>query len=259
MYATERRELIERVLHEDGRIVVTEVAARLGVTTETVRRDLLVLEEAGILRRVHGGAVAAERGSLAEASLRERTAQHGAAKSAIAARALRALGDVFTGSLLLDAGTTTGALAAILPRRLAGTGAEVVTHAVALAAELAGVDGLGLTTLGGRVRSITGAAVGSSTVAEIDRLRPDVAFVGTNGLSAGFGLSTPDPSEAEVKRAIIASARRVILLADASKFGVETLVQVARLDEIDVLVTDMAPEAELAEALEAAGVEVWLA
>jgi DeoR family fructose operon transcriptional repressor len=86
-----------------------------------------------------------------------------------------------------------------------------------------------------------------------------VAFIGTNALSAGFGLSTPDPEEAAVKRAIVRAARRVILLADSSKFAVETLEQFATLAEVDLLVTDQAPEGPLAEALTEAEVEVWTA
>ena len=259
MYATERRQFIEQVLRDDQRIVAADIARRLDVTTETVRRDLAALEQAGVLRRVYGGAVSAERGSLAESDLRDRVAQHSTAKRAIAARALDALGERFTGSIMLDAGTTTGALVELLPPRLVGSSAEVVTHAPALASELAGSAGVSLTTIGGRVRGLTGAAVGSGAVAAIERLRPDVAFIGANGISADFGLSTPDPAEAEVKRAIAESARRAVALVDSSKFGAETLVQFARLDAIDLLVTDREPDGRLAAALAASGTEVWIA
>jgi DeoR family fructose operon transcriptional repressor len=259
MYATERRGLIERSLLEEPRVSVAELAERLSVTTETVRRDLGVLERAGVLRRVHGGAVRAGEGSLAEADLRERSGRSGAAKRAIAARALTALGEGFTGSLLLDAGTTTAALAELLPARLAGIRVEVVTHSVMLAAVLSMPGGLALSSIGGRVRDTTGAAVGASTVASIEALRPDVAFIGSNGVSAGFGLSTPDPDEADVKRAIVRAARRVVLLADASKFGRESLQRFARFDDVDILVTDREPDGALADALEAAGTEIWIA
>ncbi|GGH36283.1 DeoR/GlpR family DNA-binding transcription regulator [Microbacterium album] len=259
MYATERRQFIERVLVDEQRVAVADLATRLGVTTETVRRDLATLEQAGALRRVHGGAVAADRGSVAEADLRERLNRAGAAKHAIAARALDALGRGFTGSVLLDAGTTTGAVADQLPGRFAPAAVHVVTHSVVLAAGLTAAGFPALTTIGGRVRGVTGAAVGAGTVAAIDALRPDVAFLGANGLSATFGASTPDPEEADVKRAIIRAARRVVLLADASKFGEESLQRFARLDELDVLVTDRAPGGALAGALRDADVEVWIA
>jgi DeoR family transcriptional regulator, fructose operon transcriptional repressor len=106
---------------------------------------------------------------------------------------------------------------------------------------------------------VTAAAVGAHTVRAIGQLRPDIAFIGTNGLSATFGLSTPDPEEAAVKTAIIQSARRIVLLADAAKFGEELLVSFARLDEIDVLVTDTPPTGALSEALADADVEVRVA
>ena len=124
---------------------------------------------------------------------------------------------------------------------------------------LAGAPGIGLTAIGGRVRGLTAAAVGAQTVDAISRLRPDLAFIGTNGLSATFGLSTPDPDEAAVKRAIISAARRVVVLADADKFDAELLISFARLDDLDILATDAAPGGELAERLEAADVEVWVA
>ena len=109
------------------------------------------------------------------------------------------------------------------------------------------------------MRGLTAAAVGAQTVDAISRLRPDLAFIGTNGLSATFGLSTPDPDEAAVKRAIISAARRVVVLADADKFDAELLISFARLDDLDILATDAAPGGELAERLEAADVEVWVA
>lgn len=259
VYATERHEQIERVLAAEGRVSVVDLAQRFSVTTETIRRDLDHLDSAGALRRVHGGAVAVERASTRESSLPERLRRHSMAKSLIARRALDALGDGFRGSVLLDAGTTTAAVAAELAPRLAATPIELVTHSLTLAHQLAAVPGASLTLIGGRVRGLTAAAVGSETVRAIAGLRPDVAFVGTNGVSAGFGLSTPDPDEAAVKRAIVQSARRVVVVADSEKFGAELLVEFASLREIDVLVTDAAPDAPLAAALDDAGVEVWVA
>lgn len=259
MYATERRELIEQLLSAEGRVSVIELATRFDVTTETIRRDLDSMESEGSLRRVHGGAVPADRASTRERSLTERAAHHGAAKIAIGRRALDALGDGFTGSVFLDAGTTTAAVAAQLESRLSATRIEVVTHSLTLGSSLAAVPGASLTFVGGRVRGLTAAAVGADTVRAIAGMRPDVAFVGTNGVSAGFGLSTPDPDEAAVKRAIVDAARRVVVVADAEKLGAELLVSFAALSDIDVLVTDAAPGAELAAALDEAGVEVWVA
>lgn len=257
MYAMERQELIERLLDDDGRVSVVELARRFDVTTETVRRDLDQLESAGALRRVHGGAVAIERPSTTEPSLSERELRHGAAKAAIARRALQAVPE--RGSVFFDAGTTTASVARELAPRIAGSRLEVVTHALTVGAALAATPQVSLTLIGGRVRGLTAAAVGADTVRAIESLRPDVAFLGTNGLSAGFGLSTPDPDEAAVKTAIVRAARRVVAVADGDKLGRELLVSFAPLAAIDVLVTDAAPPPALAAALADAGVEVWVA
>lgn len=259
MYATERQELIERLLVEEGRVSVVGLSRRFDVTTETVRRDLDLLEQAGALRRVHGGAVPAERASTNEPSLGDRQHRHTAAKSAIARRALDALDEGFRGSVYVDAGTTTAALAAQLAPRLGGRPIDVVTHALPIATTLAAVPQSSLTIIGGRVRGLTAAAVGADTVHAIGSLRPDIAFLGANGLSADFGVSTPDPDEAAVKTAIVRAARRVVVVADAEKLGRELLVSFARLADLDVLVTDAAPDAALAAALSDADVEVWIA
>lgn len=261
MYATERHEFIDRLLREEGRVSVVDLARRLDVTTETVRRDLNLLENEGQLRRVHGGAVPVGRGSTAETPVAERMLQHADAKDAIARRALAALAPGFRGSVFLDAGTTTAAVAAALPAHLAAIGgrADVVTNSTPIAYALAAAPEVSLTVIGGRVRGVTAAAVGADTVRTIEALRPDVAFVGTNGLSADFGLSTPDPDEAAVKAAIVRVARRVVVVADAAKFDAELLVHVAPLSEIDVLVSDAAPGGELAAGLSDADAEVWVA
>lgn len=127
-----------------------------------------------------------------------------------------------------------------------------------IAATLSRNPDIELHLLGGRVRGITAAAVGPVTLAQLAELRPDIAIVGTNGISARFGLSTPDPDEAAVKHAMIASARRSIVVADASKFGVETLTRFARLAQVDVLITEQPPTGALAAALRKAEVEVVL-
>ncbi|MDQ0647374.1 DeoR family fructose operon transcriptional repressor [Microbacterium natoriense] len=264
MYAVERQQRIERILVEEGRVAVVDLAHRFDVTTETVRRDLAVLEEAGSLVRVHGGAVAKDADSTSEPTVVERASRHGAAKNAIAERALTALGPGFHGSVFIDAGTTTAAVAAGLAERLSAVQQgsrpiEAVTHSLTIAPALAATDDVSLTVVGGRIRGITAAAVGVETVSAIRRLRPDVAFIGTNGVSADFGLSTPDPDEASVKTAIVQSARRVIVVADASKHDRELLMTFASLEDIDVLVTDAEPPAALGAALADAGVEVWIA
>ena len=255
LYAHERHRAITDRVAQDGRVGVSEIASTLGVTTETVRRDLAALERAGLLRRVHGGAVSTASLAGAEPGLADRDVQHAPQKDRIARAALDLL-PASGGSILLDAGTTTGRLASLLPtdRQLL-----VLTHAVPLAARLAGVPGIALHLLGGQVRGTTQAAVGPDTVRSLADLRADVAFLGTNALAPGHGLSTPNVDEAAVKRAMVAAGRQVVVLADSSKLGRDHLVRFATVSDIDVLVTDDGITPRTARALAADGVDVVIA
>lgn len=255
MYAEERQQAIADLVAQRGRLSVNALAAEYAVTTETVRRDLSVLERAGILRRVHGGAVPAAALTALESRVGERDLAHADEKDRIAKRAL-ALLPTTGGSVILDAGTTTARLAMMLPRDLQLT---VVTNAVPIAARLAGSPSVDLHLLPGKVRPTTHAAVGEETVAALSRLRADVAFVGTNGISAGHGLSTPDHAEAAAKRAMVDGAHTVVVLVDSSKIGQEHMVRFADLADIDVVVTDAGIEDADRDELEAQDVEVVIA
>ncbi|MGW9413698.1 DeoR/GlpR family DNA-binding transcription regulator [Arthrobacter cupressi] len=263
MFAEERQQLISGLVAELGRVSVTDLAERFSITTETVRRDLAALESAGSLRRVHGGAVPSDRLSTREESVGERAIQRPSEKLRIAQAALALIPEDSSGSILLDAGSTTETLAGLLAaqRGNGGNAGElvVITHAIPIAAKLSGNPGIALQILGGRVRGLTQAAVGQSTVDSASRLRPDIAFVGANGIHATFGFSTPDPEEAAVKAAFVTSARRVVVVADSSKLDAETLVQFAALKDVDTVITDREPSEELSAALAEAGVDVVLA
>lgn len=255
MYAEERQQSMATLISKRGRLSVAQLAEQFAVTTETVRRDLSTLDRMGLVRRVHGGAVPASSLTVIEAGVSERDQANIAAKEAIATAALALLPPPDS-VVVIDAGTTTLRLAAALPRdhRLI-----VVTHAVPVASRLAGLPQIELHLLPGRVRPTTHAAVGVDTVAALQDLRADVAFVATNGLTVGHGLTTPDRDEAATKRAMVACARQTIVLADSSKIGVETAVRFAALDQVDVLVTDSDIEGHDQQAIEQGGVEVVLA
>jgi DeoR family transcriptional regulator, fructose operon transcriptional repressor len=255
MYAEERQQAIAQLVNERGRMSVNQLAREYDVTTETVRRDLSTLERLGLVRRVHGGVVPPASLSFIESGLRERDEVNTEVKERIARAALDRL-PPSGGTIVLDAGSTTSRLASLLPPEL---GLTVITHAVPIAARLAGQRQIDLRLLPGRVRPTTQAAVGADTVAALGELRVDVAFLGTNGVTARHGLTTPDPDEAAVKRALIASGRRVVALTDASKFGVETAVRFAAPGEVDVLVTDSGISSADRRALTKAGIEVVVA
>ncbi|MGV9797631.1 DeoR/GlpR family DNA-binding transcription regulator [Mycobacterium sp. NPDC003449] len=255
MYAEERQQAIATLVMSRGRASVAELAQTYDVTTETVRRDLAVLDKAGVLRRVHGGAVPTSTLHLVEPGVGERETTHADQKDAIAAAAV----DFFplTGaSVLLDAGTTTARVAAQLPTDRELT---VVTNSVPIAARLATLPSVTLQLLGGRVRGLTQAAVGEPALRVLDALRVDVAFIGTNGITTRHGLSTPDSDEAAVKRAMVRAANYVVVTADSSKVGREDLVSFATIGSVDALVTDSGIGAADRGQLTEHGVEVVVA
>lgn len=252
MYAEERQGAIARLITERGRVSVNDLAEEFTVTTETVRRDLTALSRTGIVRRVHGGAVPVRSVLASETGVAERDSRRGAEKDRIARAVLEFL-PPRGGSVVFDAGTTTGRIAALLPH---DTHLTAVTNSLPTGLRLSSLPGINLHMLGGQVRTITQAVIGAEAVTTLSTLRCDVAFIGTNGVSLDHGLSTPDAQEAEVKRAMVSSARLVVVAADSTKIDAESLHRFASLDAVDVLVTDTDINAGAADQLRALGVEV---
>ncbi|GAA4083812.1 DeoR/GlpR family DNA-binding transcription regulator [Nonomuraea soli] len=250
MYPEERQQEILRRAREAGRVDVVVLAEALEVTTETIRRDLTVLERAGVLRRVHGGAIPVERLGF-EPGLAVRDEVMTAEKERIAKAALAELPD--DGSVIIDAGSTTGRLAQVLP---ADRELTVVVNSPPLASVLATRGNLTVIMLGGRVRGRTLATVDDWALRPLADLHVDVAFMATNGCSIANGLTTPDPAEAAIKRAMIAASERSVLLADHTKFGNTYFARFAALQEIDMVITDAGLDLTLAAELSAAGLEV---
>jgi DeoR family fructose operon transcriptional repressor len=250
MYAEERQAEILQVARTQGRVDVTGLADTFAVTAETIRRDLTILERAGMLRRVHGGAIPVERIGF-EPALSARDAVLTAEKERIAKVALAEVPD--DGAIILDAGSTTARLAQALPvdREL-----TVVVNSPAIAAILGPRPNLNVLVLGGRVRGKTLATVDDWALRPLADLYVDVAFMGTNGCSVERGLTTPDPAEAAVKRAMIGAARRAVLLADHTKIGNDYLARFGSLADLDLLISDDGLNDELVMDVEAAGVRV---
>lgn len=229
---------------------VVTLAETLDVTTETIRRDLTVLERAGVLRRVHGGAIPVERLGF-EPPVAARDVVMTAEKERIAKAALAELPQ--DGAVIIDAGTTTGRLAEAIP---ADRELTVVVNSPPLATVLASRPNLTVVMLGGRVRGRTLATVDDGALRPLSQLNVDVAFIGANGCSVQRGLTTPDPAEAAVKRAMIAAARRSVLLADHNKIGDVHFAAFGTLADVDVIITDSGLTDRLAAELRAAGPEV---
>lgn len=261
MFAEERQRRIAELVSEAGRVNVTDLAADFDITTETVRRDLAALEKAGALQRVHGGAVPCRPHSLEEPAFDDREIHNLDEKTAIARSALSLLEE--TMSISVDGGTTCAAFARAIAdeahgRLVAGQAPRqlrVITNSLSAIDSLAGAPGVDIFVLPGRFRPVTRAMVGPQTITAIEGHRVDLAVLGTNGLT-GDGVSTPDHDEAATKSAFVHSGRRVAVLADSAKFDAISLVRFAELDQIDVLITDDAPEESLSVDLETAEVEV---
>jgi len=250
LYAEERQQEIVRLARAEGRVDVASLADTLHVTAETIRRDLTMLERAGVLRRVHGGAIPVERIGF-EPALATRDSVLIDEKERIAKAALAEVPD--EGAIILDAGTTTARLAQALPvdREL-----TVVVNSPVIAALLGVRPNLNVLLLGGRLRGRTLATVDDWALRPLADMYVDVAFLGTNGLSVERGLTTPDPAEAAVKRAMINSARRAVVLADHTKIGNDYLARFGTLADLDLLITDAGLDDDLVTEVEAAGLRV---
>lgn len=248
-YADQRKSRILERITSSGRIDAVQIADELGVTGETIRKDLIALERQGLLRRVHGGAVPVQ--SLSFEPAVESRLQLAAEKARIARAALQHLPT--QGSVLIDAGSTTAKLVEMFP---GDRDLTVYTNTVPMAMSLLARPRLTVFTLGGRLRNKTFAEVGDWALRALAEINVDVAFLGTNGISTSRGLTTPDPAEAAVKRQMIECAAKRVLLADHSKFGVVKGTRHADLRDIDVVITDTGlPDDQRAQLL-TAGIDV---
>ncbi|WP_237742610.1 DeoR/GlpR family DNA-binding transcription regulator [Actinopolymorpha alba] len=247
MYAEERQlEILSRA-RAAGRVDVAGLAGELHVTQETVRRDLTVLERRGLLKRVHGGAIPVERLDY-EPKLATRREQRTAEKLRIATAALAEVPD--EGAILFDSGSTPEALARRLPTDRELT---VLTNSLPIAMLLAGKPNLAVWSLGGLVRARTHSTIDDWARRQLEDISVEVAFLGTNGLSVARGLTTPLPTEAAVKAAMVRAGKRRVLLADHSKFGRDSFCRFASIEELDVVVTGSEVDDDTVAEIESCG------
>ncbi|MCL6516115.1 DeoR/GlpR family DNA-binding transcription regulator [Alicyclobacillus sp.] len=263
MFADERKARILDAVNRQGRATVAELSELLGASASTIRRDLQDLEALGLLRRAHGGAVAAHIAAHVagfEPTIEEKNVQLQAEKFAIGQAAARLVqpGD----TVMMDAGTTTLQVARHLPAQV-----TVITNSVDVAqvmqmqaAQAQGARAqLQVLLIGGQLRPATGALVGPWAERALSEVHVDILFLGANGIDPARGITTPNPLEASVKTAMVRAARRVVLVADHSKCGQVSLMQVCSLRQVDIWVTDATPPPDVMAACEAQGVEVMVA
>jgi DeoR family fructose operon transcriptional repressor len=251
MLAQARRSRIVDILarSEDGVVTLKSLSDQFGVSEMTIRRDLDWLQSQALVNRVRGGAVAQAGREEMPFSDRLRTA--GAQKKAIAWAAVGLVAD--GDRIILDGGTTTQQIAANLGCK---NGLTVITNNVAAVTELASCGEIETIILGGSLKHQELCTVGPLVTQGLADLTADKLFLSTAGFSIRQGVTDLDMSEAQVKRAMIAAAAQVILVADSSKWGLVKLVRVAPIRDVDILVSDDDLPAEAIVQLEAEGVEV---
>ena len=257
MLARHRQSLILQAVRSDGSARVSDLTQRLGVSDMTIRRDLEVLARDGLVEKVHGGAVLPGTPASPEPGFEAKLVLERPEKNAIARAAARLVGPGT--AIAVAAGSTTLALAQCL---LDVPGLTIVTNSLRVMNAFSGTRGLDGTAdsviLTGGVRTASDALVGPMADLTIRSLHFDLLFLGCFGFDAEAGLTTPNLAEAETNRTFIRVARRVVLLADHTKWGVVSLSSFARLNEVDVLVTDdLLPADARAEAAEAVGEVVY--
>lgn len=247
-----RRSRISDYVAAAGEASVAELAASFGVSADTVRRDLVRLEEGGLLARTHGGAVAVRTPAAELAPLAERQVDRLAAKRLIGRAAARLIQPGET--LLINGGSTTIEVARALGGR---PDVALVTCSPQVAIEAGGAR-RGVHLIAGRWHPDFGVVVGPVALPGAERLRVDRLILGVAGL-APSGISIANIEEAAMLRGMIDAAEVVVVVADAAKLGRSAFARLAGLDRVAILVTDRAPDAELADALGGAGVEVVVA
>ncbi|GAA1491258.1 DeoR/GlpR family DNA-binding transcription regulator [Brachybacterium sacelli] len=250
--------MLDMVL-ERGHLAVDDLVSELGSSPATARRDLDALADQQLVVRTHGGASANPDSS--SLPMRYRAARHAAAKEAIATAAVDLAAP--SGVIGLNGGTTTTALAHELAARASFRDAErptvLVTNAVNIAQELAVRRHLQLVVTGGIVRESSFELVGRWAEQLLGQIRLDILFLGVNAVNAADGACTHDESEAAISARLIERSSRVVVVADGTKIGATAFARIARMDQIDDLVTDPSADPSLLEELRGAGVAVHVA
>lgn len=224
-------------LRLEGQVVAKDLSAELGISEDTIRRDLRELAREGLLTRVHGGAMPL---SSALGNLQVRQSINMDEKKNLA---MQALSHISAGQIIiLDGGTTTGELARLLPQDLPLT---VVTHSPFIACQLNDHARVDVILLGGKVFKHSGVTAGATTLREITKIRADIYFMGVTGVHPQYGLSTGDLEESEIKGALLQAAADTIVMCSKEKLNAVSPFKIADLKEVAglILPTDLPAEA----------------
>jgi DeoR family transcriptional regulator, glycerol-3-phosphate regulon repressor len=236
------------ILRKSGRVTVEDLATHFGVTLQTIRRDLKELSEAKALVRVHGGAIIASGVVNLDYEARQHVARPH--KQLIGEAAAGLVPD--NASLFINIGTTTEEVAKALTNH---SGLLVITNNLHVANEIHHNKAIELIITGGSVRR-DGGVLGAVTVAQIEQFRVDIAIIGTSAIDPNGTLLDFDIREVEISRAIIEHARRIVLVADSSKFSRTAPIRIGHMSEIDIFVTDRLPTRAVADMCRECDVEI---
>jgi DeoR/GlpR family transcriptional regulator of sugar metabolism len=248
MLTSQRKQQLLAQLNARGQIVAKEASQEMGVSEDTIRRDLRALAQEGLLQRVHGGALPSSP-AIADFAGREQLRHEGKISIAKAAAAMIQPGQL----VILDGGTTAREIARHLPPDLRAT---IATHSPTIALELVSHNAVEVILFGGRLFKHSVVAVGASTIAAVSRIHADMFFMGITGIHPRTGLTTGDYEEAAVKRALSRAAADTIVLASAEKLNTASPYEVVGLDEISGIITEKNVDDALLKPYEELGITV---
>jgi DeoR/GlpR family transcriptional regulator of sugar metabolism len=251
MLTSQRKKHLLALLKQDGQIVAKTLSAQLGVSEDTIRRDLRELAKDGLLQRVHGGALPASP-ALTDFAGRTRISSNAKAAIGRAAAALVQPGQV----VLIDGGTTCVQLVRHLPPELKTT---VVTHSPSIAVELLNHPQIEVVIIGGRLFKHSVVAVGAAAIEAIGRIRADLYFMGVCSLHPEAGISTGDFEEAGVKRALSDAAQQTVVLASPEKLETASPFQIMPLDRVGRIVVNREVAKTLVAPYKQLGIAISLA
>lgn len=252
MFQQERQERILSLLRENQSIRIAHLAMQLGVTRETIRKDLYELEQQGFIKKVHGGAMLNK--TNAEPSYTKRSQTNTAEKERIAAKAAEFVED--GDSIYIDIGTTTLLFAQKLKQRNQLT---VITNSIPVAAEMANSPGVKVIMCGGEVRGEELALSGPLAIQSLQNIYIDKAFIGVGGLSIESGFTDYYISESEVRKMMLAHAKERFALMDHSKAYITAFYKTASVQDLDTVITDEQTQPNIIKYLTDNGIEVILA
>lgn len=242
MFAEERKNAIAEYIHKNKKSTVSELCNIFKVSPATIRNDLNELENAGLLKRTHGGAIPNIKANY-ELNSSQKKVEHISEKEAIAKKALSYVDDGDT--IAIDTGTTTLCFARLLVSKKNLT---IVTNDIEIAGFLEENTDFDIVLIGGRLRRGFHCNVGPIALRCMEGLSVDKAFVASNSVSVKNGLTTPSIELAQIKENFVRFAEEVFLLSDSSKFGRASFVKFADINDIDTIITDKGiPEAQVSE------------